>query len=274
MSYLSQWAPRNRFTPGEIHDKDSGLRPSVAKLIKLIDMDDPSFAKTASILSDMAAAGVELDESAIAIALKMSKVPDPDSRPGKPHLTPDEVVDLGLPMWDWGKGTGQQAIVYYVRRGQLIKIGTTTRPAKRFEALMPDEIMAFEPGGRQVEAARHRQFHHLRQGREHFAKGDDLIRHVKRIRTAHGAPDPAWRTTANLADINRHVLPLSLPAPVSTETATATEAVALLGISMGTVYGWIRRKKIRRVGMNDWGRDVYYVEHFRVLAASHKPRRS
>lgn len=81
-------------------------------------------------------------------------------------------------------------IVYYVRIGEFIKIGTTTQPAVRFRVLEVDEVLATEPGSFDLEARRHVQFGHLRiedlRGRELFRAGDDLLRHIESLRSQAG----------------------------------------------------------------------------------------
>jgi hypothetical protein len=57
--------------------------------------------------------------------------------------------DLPLPRVD---------VVYYLRRGASVKIGTTSNPRQRFTMLPHDEVLAFELGDRAVEQQRHREF--------------------------------------------------------------------------------------------------------------------
>jgi hypothetical protein len=88
--------------------------------------------------------------------------------------------------WDASPG-----IVYYILRGPLIKIGTTTRPRKRFDTLMPDAVLAIEPGDKELERLRHTQFVSLRDpdvGREYFTPGRDLIDLILRLREEQGIP--------------------------------------------------------------------------------------
>lgn len=85
----------------------------------------------------------------------------------------------------------QQSLVYYVTRGKLIKIGYTTNMTARMIALMPDSILATEPGGVELERQRHKQFAHLRApelGREYFTNGPDLLIHVADVIAEHGPP--------------------------------------------------------------------------------------
>jgi hypothetical protein len=73
-------------------------------------------------------------------------------------------------------------VVYYMRLGELIKIGTTTNIILRVSSLNPEEVMAVEPGDRTQEAARHAQFASARRHGEWFNPTPDLIRHVAEIR--------------------------------------------------------------------------------------------
>jgi hypothetical protein len=88
----------------------------------------------------------------------------------------------------WKESPG---IVYYILRGTLIKIGTTTRPRQRFDSLMPDAVLAIEPGDPELERLRHTQFTSLRDrnvGREHFTPGPDLISLIRELRKEQGVP--------------------------------------------------------------------------------------
>ncbi|MBW8764603.1 MAG: GIY-YIG nuclease family protein [Microbacterium sp.] len=49
-------------------------------------------------------------------------------------------------------------VVYYLRNGGRVKIGTTANPRQRFAAIWHEEVMAFERGDRRLERARHEQF--------------------------------------------------------------------------------------------------------------------
>lgn len=72
--------------------------------------------------------------------------------------------------------------VYYVRMRDLIKIGYSTQLERRFRNLMVDEVLAIEPGGRELEQMRLRQFAHLRYRGERFHPGGDLIDHIAMIK--------------------------------------------------------------------------------------------
>jgi hypothetical protein len=78
-------------------------------------------------------------------------------------------------------------VVYYMQRGGLIKIGTSTRLRKRSQELEA-EVLAAEPGGRVEEVQRHRQFDHLHDHHEWFRPGDDLKAHIAEVVERYGQP--------------------------------------------------------------------------------------
>lgn len=245
--------------------KTSGLRPSVAGLVNMVDPEDPAFGRIAAILLEMRTAGVEINEASVEIALKLGRQQrELDNQTTAVAARRGQATPLRL----WPEEQGKSSIVYYIRRGVFIKIGTTTDPHSRFRDLVPDEILAWEPGGRHEEALRHRQFAHLRQQGEYFQTGPELIKHYKAIRKLHGDPDPTWRTTDTLvgdAETGSMPLPSKMPAPTSPQTVGQTEAVALLGINRSTLSVWVHRKQLRPVAIDGRGRPLYYLDHIRYL---------
>lgn len=71
-------------------------------------------------------------------------------------------------------------IVYYLRVGDLIKIGRTTNLPQRMVQYPPTAVvLATEDGDVQLETRRLRQFnHHLQHGKEWFTPGADLLAHI------------------------------------------------------------------------------------------------
>lgn len=70
-------------------------------------------------------------------------------------------------------------IVYYLRHGDRVKIGTTTNPRQRFAAIWHEELLAIERGDRHRERARHEQFAAERFGRsEWFQASPALLEHI------------------------------------------------------------------------------------------------
>lgn len=105
-------------------------------------------------------------------------------------------ADCGWPVGaipDADVPTPRLDVVYYLRLGERVKIGTTFAPRQRFAALPHDEVLAFERGGRDLERRRHREFADDRLGTsEWFALGAGLRAHTAVL--AAGV-DP-WRTWA------------------------------------------------------------------------------
>lgn len=87
-------------------------------------------------------------------------------------------------------------VVYYVRFGDRIKIGTTTNLPQRLAQLPVDELLAIEPGNVSKEKARHREFARLLipGQQEWFRCEPALLGHASAIRQRYGAPMSAWRS--------------------------------------------------------------------------------
>lgn len=83
-------------------------------------------------------------------------------------------------------------VVYYLRAGDRIKIGTSANPRSRLAQLSFDELLAFERGTRVLEQRRHAQFaaHRFGSG-EWFAAHVDLLTHIDGLRA--GVDDP-WNS--------------------------------------------------------------------------------
>jgi hypothetical protein len=96
--------------------------------------------------------------------------PQPDEVPARKRPAPNERV-------------------YYVHIHDYVKIGTTTGLAGRMLNLRvePHQILAVEPGGRELEKRRHEQFADERRGRrEDFEMSDRLMAHITQVRSKHG----------------------------------------------------------------------------------------
>ena len=80
-------------------------------------------------------------------------------------------------------------VVYYIRSGERIKIGTSANPRQRLGSLHFEELLAFEPGGRGLEQRRHAEFASHRVPRsEWFAVHPELAEHIAVL--ARGVDDP------------------------------------------------------------------------------------
>ncbi|KAA0960927.1 MULTISPECIES: GIY-YIG nuclease family protein [Microbacterium] len=74
-------------------------------------------------------------------------------------------------------------VVYYIRYARRVKIGTSRRPRQRLGSIRHEELLAFEPGGREIEQARHREFADIREGGEWFTLTPHLENHIAGLRT-------------------------------------------------------------------------------------------
>ena len=70
-------------------------------------------------------------------------------------------------------------VVYYLRQGDRVKIGTTANPVQRFAAIRHEEVLAFERGDRRRERERHELFAADRfPGSEWFRMTPALAEHI------------------------------------------------------------------------------------------------
>jgi hypothetical protein len=69
-------------------------------------------------------------------------------------------------------------VVYYLRYRDRVKIGTTRNPRQRLSAIRHEQLLAFEPGGRDVERRRHGEFAEFREGGEWFTADERLLAHA------------------------------------------------------------------------------------------------
>ncbi|MFE1645994.1 GIY-YIG nuclease family protein [Microbacterium sp. P01] len=91
-------------------------------------------------------------------------------------------------------------VVYYLRFGDRVKIGTSANPRQRFAAILHDDVLAFERGDRRLESRRHTRFAADRfPGTEWFVLSEPILAHVRTL--GGGAQDPwdllaLWRSEA------------------------------------------------------------------------------
>jgi hypothetical protein len=223
----------------------TGVRLSTQRLIDLVDKDDPAFMYIAGELRDLRRAGEELDEEGVLAAVEAGRVRYAEARRTD--------------------GT-QGSIVYYVRRSVHIKIGTTGNPMQRFKDLLPEEIIAWEPGGRREEGLRHKQFQHLRirMKMEYFRPEDELLAHMDEVLSRHGAPDPRWPTLSHLDEEAPGALDPC--ATDSAELVTLPQAANRLGIRYNTAAVWAYRGKLKQAGANADGHRLFSLADVEALA--------
>lgn len=101
---------------------------------------------------------------------------------------------------------GRPTVVYYLRFGDQVKIGTSRNLPVRLAALQYNEVLAIEPGDRLHEKLRHSQFESNRTQGEWFEIDADLEDHVAHIKEMYGDPLLAWKRWSGLADTRSEVL--------------------------------------------------------------------
>jgi hypothetical protein len=74
-------------------------------------------------------------------------------------------------------------VVYYMRIGNRVKIGTTSDIKRRLSEINPEELLATEAGGLDIEKQRHQQFASLWSHGEWFSYGDTLKAHIQGLET-------------------------------------------------------------------------------------------
>lgn len=236
------------------HGYSDGSRPSGDALMALVDQTDPAFLDIVGVLHEMRSAGVDLDQGTVKAAVAIGRARH------KPALQHPKAPD------GTAENPDELSIVYYVRRADLVKIGTTRRPYARFAALLPDEILAWEPGAHATERQRHHEFAEWRLGgSEFFRTNKALDRHVVALRRLHGEPEADWPTLATVQSIGARSIEL-LAAPDDTELVSLREGVEQLGIKRNTADMWVRRRRLAPAGKNSLGRPLYLLAHMRQLA--------
>lgn len=82
--------------------------------------------------------------------------------------------------------------VYYFKFGDRIKIGFSKDLKNRVTGVPCEEVLAVEPGSRDLEQMRHKQFDadRIYRNREWFRPSDALLSHIQMLVEHFGPPDP------------------------------------------------------------------------------------
>jgi hypothetical protein len=159
--------------PFHDHTPETNAMPALAGMV---DPEDPAFEQITRVLIDMRMAGVHLAPATVTAAVKLGKLYH--SAKTLPPRAPAPADLL------------RRHVVYYMRFGDLIKIGTTNDLRRRTLNLKPDTVLAAEPGSYELELQRHRQFaRHRAQvgvGRELFFPAPELREHIRQVQDEYG----------------------------------------------------------------------------------------
>lgn len=82
----------------------------------------------------------------------------------------------------WAPEARATGWVYFIRVGDLVKIGYSRNPTQRFYALQPSEVLHLEPGTMTDERRCHLAFAHLRVEGELFRPEPDLLAFIDDLR--------------------------------------------------------------------------------------------
>lgn len=167
-----------------------------AKLIPPVG--DPRLVPFIFITKTWVSAGIEMTEELVEAALKLAQVQVDKGREEvrRTNQKRQQEAERIAALKPDAYGDAEHPVVYYVRRGKYVKIGTTTNLRQRMRDLMPDEVLAIEPGGRVLEARLHEHFARIRfsRDREYFKLTDELQEHIDAVVAKHGPPPPDLST--------------------------------------------------------------------------------
>lgn len=155
---------------------------------------DPAFARFTFIASEWVAAGIVMTDELMAAVAKLAEHQlQRERQRDAARVRQDERVaaSVAVPAPDPGAfGDDPCGVVYYVRRGSFVKIGTTTNLRTRMRDLMPDEVLAVEPGSYTRERTLHRRFASVRIAPEceYFRLTEELKDHIAQVVARHGVP--------------------------------------------------------------------------------------
>ncbi|MFG3585110.1 GIY-YIG nuclease family protein [Streptomyces sp. NPDC047990] len=158
---------------------------------------DPALLPFMSIVREWGSAGIEMTEDLMAAAVKLAharlaeeRKKDAAIRAARERETATQASLDALKPGTYGDAPG--GVVYYIRRGKYVKIGTTTNLKQRMRDLMPDEVLAVEPGSYDLEGTLHAQFAKIRfsPAMEYFELTEELQKHIDAVVERHGPPPP------------------------------------------------------------------------------------
>lgn len=165
------------FPPG--HNDEHGSAAD-SDLVSLIDGQDPAFQYIARTLLDLRALKVEITPDLVRRVVERG-------RRAHELAVAREMYRLQFAPTPQAVEAVASSVVYYMRIGNRVKIGFSTKVTERLKVINPEELLAFEPGGLALERARHAEFDALRVNGEWFKYEEPLTGHVKKLQATMGA---------------------------------------------------------------------------------------
>lgn len=135
--------------------------PAVRLLMHHVAAGDVVIGDVMRTVNTLKRYGVAITEEVMAQAIKEAierKRPEPEPKPKLPD------------------------VVYYMRIGNRVKIGTSANLVERIKSINPEELMVTEPGGAKLERQRHSQFEALRTHGEWFELASPLTEHIEQLK--------------------------------------------------------------------------------------------
>lgn len=155
--------------------------------------DDPAFPHFVTLVADWMQAGVEMTAEYVSAAAKLAAAQVARAKERaliekQQAARTAKAVSEVPPPGTYGDAPG--GVVYYIRRGDYVKIGTTTNLRTRMRDLMPDEVLAVEPGSYKREGQLHQRFAHIRLHPtcEYFRLTAELRAHIASVLAESGSP--------------------------------------------------------------------------------------
>ncbi|MFD5491601.1 GIY-YIG nuclease family protein [Streptomyces sp. NPDC127091] len=167
---------------------------------------DPALLPFMNIMREWRGAGIEMTEDLMVAAVKLAHArleegrrKDAAIQAAREREAATQAALDALKPGSYGDAPG--GVVYYIRRGQYVKIGTTTNLRNRMRDLMPDEVLAIEPGSYDLEATLHATFARIRlsPSMEYFHLTEELRAHITAVVAKHGSPPPDLPQFSNAA---------------------------------------------------------------------------
>lgn len=161
------------------------------ELRQLFDVNDPDIEYIVDAIRSMKAVGCDVeDPDVLRLAIKAGRTRAAEANDDtglfrqareERRRRDDEHFERHL------RRQAVKSCVYYARLGNRVKIGYTLNLRQRMSQVMPEELLATEPGGPAKETERHGQFAHLRTHGEWFRYEGELVDHVAVLRSEPAA---------------------------------------------------------------------------------------
>lgn len=180
------------------------------------------------------------------------------------------------------------SVVYYMRHGSLVKIGTTRDIRERMDAVGAQAVMAVEPGDVRLEHRRHVEFADLRSHKEWYHWSEELGFHIAEVRdqfsAATGEAVEQWvaRWTAPMpkspGTIRLRKEPFSAAGADPQVLIRGCDAATAIGVSRTLFAYYVKTQKINAAEVTAGGVPMYRLADViagarRVRASIHSGRR-